>query len=105
MSRDNTSKAGGASWQACRTLSIAIKTSKKIMPMIFLFTVVISSRLCHYPTHSEFYPQKSNVDRLFEKHSQRIKRLWINPAHNSLPTPFHFNQACSVKFFNVVRNC
>jgi hypothetical protein len=25
------------------------------MPMIFLFTVVISSHLCHYPTHLEFY--------------------------------------------------
>ena len=55
MSRDNTSKAGGASRQACRKLGIAIKTSRKIMAMIFLFTVFIPSRLCHYPTHSEFY--------------------------------------------------
>src|SRR4030042_2733674 len=55
MSRDNTSKSGDASWQACRKPGIAMKTSRKIVPMLFLFTVVILSPLCHYLTHSEFY--------------------------------------------------
>ncbi|MCJ7653913.1 MAG: hypothetical protein MUO97_01205, partial [Dehalococcoidia bacterium] len=49
--------------------------------------------------------KRSNVDWLLEELSQRIKRFGVNPALDSLSTPFHFYQTCSVKFLNVVRNC
>lgn len=40
---------------------------------------------------------------VIEKNSYVFERLFVYPAHDIVPSPLRLNQACSVKFFDMVR--